>query len=276
MLDYISTVSCYDPHRIKLLSHRSRAILELGTPLKGFSYFDYTFLTPNKKKWQSHTSQTRHNRSSSANQHTIQLQTFLRGCHARYQIVNNERGQNRRGKSDAVVAGRDTAFQHMLLKYQKKHDERWMERRHVVDDSSGVENQSRQVQYMRWAALFDRKDKRIIYLASLIVRPTGIRTTTQYRSNKSLEEVDLVLIRLSRSFDYVMRWCIIRLSLVPHETLLQLNTIDSMKLIEQLFALKQNKKSIGQYRQFIRQYLTYCIYVARLGQEATQQSHRIR
>lgn len=57
---------------------------------------------------------------------------------------------------------------------------------------------------MRWAALFDRKDKRIIYLASLMARLVGIRTTTQHRFDESLEEVDLVLIRLMGSFDRVI------------------------------------------------------------------------
>ena len=84
-----------------------------------------------------------------------------------------------KGESDSIVGDRNTRFQQMLLDYQKKHDERWIERRRIADDPSGVENQSRWVQYMRWAALFDRKDKRIIYLASLMARPVGIRTATQ-------------------------------------------------------------------------------------------------
>ena len=90
MLDYISTVSCYDPHRVELPSYRSRAILELGTLLDRFSYFDCTFLTPNKKKWQSHISQTGHDQSGGAAQHAVQLQTFLHGRHARYWVVNDE------------------------------------------------------------------------------------------------------------------------------------------------------------------------------------------
>ena len=95
-----------------------------------------------------------------------------------------------------------------------------MERRRVVDDPSGVENQSRWVQFMRWAALFDGKDKRIIYLASLMARPASIRTAAHRRSDESLGEVDPVLIRLRGSFDRVMRRCAARLRLVPHETLL--------------------------------------------------------
>ena len=83
-----------------------------------------------------------------------------------------------------------------------------MERWRVADDPSGVKNQSRWVQYMRWATLFDGKDKRIIYLASLMARPAGIRTATHRQSDESLEKVDLVLIRLGGSFDRVMQRCI--------------------------------------------------------------------
>ena len=79
-----------------------------------------------------------------------------------------------------------------------------MERWRVADDPSGVENQSRWVQYMWWTALFDGKDKRIIYLASLMARPVGIRTATHRQSDESLKKVDLVLIRLGGSFDRVM------------------------------------------------------------------------
>ena len=252
------------------------AIPELGTPLGGFSCFDCTFLTPNKKKWQSHISQTGHNRSGGAAQHTVQLQTFSRGRHARYWVVKDKRDQDRKGESDSIVGDRNTGFQQMLLDYQKKHDKRWIERRRIADDPSGVENQSRWVQYMRWAALFDRKDKRIIYLASLMARPVGIRTATQRRSDESVGEVDPVLIRLGGSFDRVMRQCTARLSLVPHETLLWLNSIDPMKPAGQPFALKQNGKSMGRYRQFMRRCLTYCVRMARLGREVAQQLHGIR
>ena len=80
-----------------------------------------------------------------------------------------------------------------------------MERRHVVDNSSGVENQSRWVQYMKWAALFDGNEKRIIHLANLMARPVGIRIATHRRSDESLGEVDMVLTRLGSYFDRVMQ-----------------------------------------------------------------------
>ena len=190
--------------------------------------------------------------------------------------MNDERDHHIRGESDLVAEGADNPFRRMLLEYQKKYDEQWMERRRIADDPSGVENQSRWVQYMRWAALFEGKDKRIIYLASLMARPVGIRTATQRRSDESVGEVDPVLIRLGGSFDRVMRQCIARLSLVPHETLLWLNSIDPMKPAGQPFALKQNEKSMGRYRQFMRRCLTYCVRVACLGREVAQQLHGIR
>ena len=59
-----------------------------------------------------------------------------------------------------------------------------MERWRVADDPSGVENQSRWVQYMWWAALFDGKDKRIIYLASLMARPNTILLWNGLRSTR--------------------------------------------------------------------------------------------
>ena len=103
ILDYISTVSCCDPHRVELPSHRSRAIPELGTPLDGFSCSDCTFLTLNKKRWQSHISLTGHDRSGGAAQHAVQLQTFSRGRHARYWVVKDERDQDRSGESELIV-----------------------------------------------------------------------------------------------------------------------------------------------------------------------------
>ena len=54
---------------------------------------------------------------------------------------------------------------------------------------------------MQWATLFEGKDKYIIYLASLIARPTSIHITAYYRSDESLSEVNLVLIQLEESFD---------------------------------------------------------------------------
>ena len=44
------------------------------------------------------------------------------------------------------------------------------------------------------AALFEGKDKHIIYLTSLMARPTSIHTATPRRSDESLGEVDLVLV----------------------------------------------------------------------------------
>ena len=54
---------------------------------------------------------------------------------------------------------------------------------------------------MRWAALFEGKDKRIIYLTSLIAQLASIHIAAYRRFDKLLEEVDLVLIQLEGSFD---------------------------------------------------------------------------
>ena len=43
-------ISYYNLYRVELLLYRSRAILELETLLDSFSYFNYMFLIPNKKK----------------------------------------------------------------------------------------------------------------------------------------------------------------------------------------------------------------------------------
>ena len=90
----------------------------------------------------------------------------------------------------------------------------------MADNPDGVENQSRWVQYMKWTALFEDKDRRVIHLASLMARPKEIRSAAHRRLDEELGEVDEKLTRLGGSFDRVMRRCAQRLSLVPQETLL--------------------------------------------------------
>ncbi|KEF50778.1 uncharacterized protein A1O9_13170, partial [Exophiala aquamarina CBS 119918] len=201
------------------------------------------------------------------------MQTFTPYPHARYWIVG---GGHDYSAQDDRAGPQGDAFQRMLRTYKEKYDAQWQERRQIADDPKGVENQSRWVQYMGWAALFDAKDKRMIYLAGLMPRRAGIRTPAHRRSDESLGEVDPVLIRLGESFDRVMQRCAARLKLVPHESLLWLNSIDPMKPAGRPFELKQNEKSMYRYRQFVKRCLIYSVRTGRLGREVSRQSHGIR
>ena len=73
LLSYVSTLDCRDPNEIELPPRGVRAIPELGTPFAGFSCPDCAFLTTNKKKWQSHASQTGHRGSGRAAQYAVRL-----------------------------------------------------------------------------------------------------------------------------------------------------------------------------------------------------------
>lgn len=191
-------------------------------------------------------------------------------------MVRDERDRHTETEDDGATVHAEDPFQCMLRTYEEKYDTQWQERRQIADDPKGVENQSRWVQYIGWAALFDGKDKRVIYLAGLMARRVGIRTPAHRRSDESLGEVDPVLIRLGESFNRVMQRCAARLKLVPRESLLWLNSIDPIKPAGRPFELKQNEKSMYRYRQFIKRCLVYCVRAGRLGREVSRQSHGIR
>ena len=117
LLSYLLTVSVCDPHIMDLPPHGTSRIPELGTPLKGFRCVDCTYLTLNKKMWQSHISQSQHNGSGGASRYVVQLQTFSRGSYARYWVVGDERDQGAE-----MVEGVGNSFQQMLCEYQITYD----------------------------------------------------------------------------------------------------------------------------------------------------------
>ena len=120
---------------------------------------------------------------------------------------------------------------------------------------------------------FNSKHKREIFLVSLMPRHERIRTLVQRRNDVMLGEVDIVLFRIVGMVDRIMQRCIARLKLVPHETLRQLNSIDSTKPTRRLFTLKENEKSIYRYRQFIKRCLVYSVRTTRLRYDQILQQH---
>ena len=276
LLRYTSTLNFNDPHHMDLPTRGSQVIPELGIPVDGFNCPDCEFLTVNKKKWQSHLRQHQHGGLSRAAQHRVKMQTFSRGRHARYWIVCDEQGEGTEAEYDGGLVNTNDLFQLMLRTYKDKYNTQWEERRQIADDPKGVENQSRWVQFMGWSTLFNGKDKRMIYQAGLMPRRAGIRTPAHRENDASLGEVDPLLMRLGESFDRVMQRCAARLKLVPHESLLWLNSIDPMKPAGRPFELKQNEKSMYRYRQFVKRCLVYSVRAGRLGREASRQSHGIR
>jgi orsellinic acid/F9775 biosynthesis protein OrsD len=183
LLHYLSTLTVRDPRQVYLPPRGSRVIPELGAPLRGFSCPDCEFLTVNKKNWQRHTSQNHHGGGSPATQHMVKLQTFSRGRHARYWVVHDEREEDVKTGRDGAQGPPDDVFHRLLRTYEKKYNAQWQERQRIADNPQGVENQSRWVQYMGWAGLFDRKDKRMIYLTGLMARRAGVRTPAHRQSD---------------------------------------------------------------------------------------------
>ena len=268
LLNYLTTVSFCDPHTVDLPPHGTLGIPELGSPLKGFRCADCTYLTPNKKMWQSHISQSQHNGSGGANRYVVQLQTFSRGSYARYWVVGDESDQGAE-----MVEGVGDSFQQMLGEYQITYDAKRTQRRDIADNPQGSENQSMWVREMGWAEYFNGKHKREIFLASLMPRREGIRTPVQRRNDVTLGEVDMVLFRMVGVVDRIMQRCAARLKLVPHETLRWLNSIDPTKPAGRPFTLKKNEKSMYRYRQFIKRCLVYSVRTARLGRDQALQQH---
>ena len=169
LLNYLTTVSFCDSYTVNLSPYGTLGIPELGSSLKGFRYADCTYLTPNKKIWQSHISQSQYNESGGANRYVVQLQTFSRGLYARYWVVGDESDQG-----TEMVEGVENLFQQMLGKYQIIYDTKRTQRRDITDNPQGSENQSIQVREMGWAEYFNGKYKCKIFLASLISRREGI------------------------------------------------------------------------------------------------------
>jgi superfamily II DNA helicase RecQ len=170
----------------------------------------------------------------------------------------------------------EDGFQSMLQRYRVRHDAKRTKRREIADNPSGVGNQSTWVREMGWAEYFDDKQKRRIYLASLMPRSAHTRVPARRRNDETLGEVDMVLMRLGGSFDRIMQRCAARLKLVPHETLRWLNSIDPMTPAGRPFTLKENEKSMYRYRQFMKRCLVYCSRAARLGRREAQLQYQIQ
>ena len=264
---YVSTLQLQDPHTAELPPNNSVAIPELKRPIDGYRCECCGYLRQHKEDIQAHIRKERHRSGSGESYTRVLLQTFSHGRYARHWTVSLV-GEEENGEH----AGREAegSFQKMLADYKVKYTAKRTKRQEIADNPGETENQSMWVRELGWAEYFAEKNRRDIYLASLMPRAAGVRTPAHRRNDETLGEVDAVLTRLGGSLDRIMQRCAARLKLVPHETLRWLNSIDPTKPAGRPFTLKENEKSMYRYRQFMKRCLVYCSRTARLGREEAQ------
>ena len=104
-------------------------------------------------------------------------------------------------RADHLEEPTNKQFRGVLTQYQAQYDAKRAERRRIADNPSGSENQSPWVKEIGWVEYFAEKDKKTIYLTSLIPRPAQRRVADHRRNDETLGEVDTILIRLGGSFN---------------------------------------------------------------------------
>ena len=276
---WIATLSLQDPQTGLLPPNGSRVIPELHAPYNGYCCRQCDYITRSRPHIVVHVRKRGHLQPEGESWKRAPIQTFSPESCARYWIVAETPSEAENFENegeDRLEEPTNEQFHGLLTQYQAQYDAKRAERRRIADNPSGSENQSPWVKEMGWAEYFADKDKKTIYLTSLMPRPAQRRVADHRRNDETLGEVDAVLIRLGGSFDRVIDRCAERLKLVPHETLRWLNSIDPMKPAGRPFTLKEHESSMYRYRQFMKRCLVYCCRVAQLGGEEARRQHGIR
>ncbi|KAH6891540.1 hypothetical protein B0T10DRAFT_595824, partial [Thelonectria olida] len=201
-----------------------------------------------------------------------------RAPHARYWIV--ERARTRRGsrsssscrsggsssrESSTIAAeadinsggggGVDAGLLKLVRSCEKELNEAVAERRRKVEAPGGVNKESRWVQFMKWAAHLQGKDKLKFHQAGQSPVPKASEVRMWKQEDR---DANARLRVLAEGFRRELARGLERLDRVPDETLKWLGSIDPTKPGTKPFGRKQEAASMDRYSVCWERYLCYC------------------
>ncbi|PCD25888.1 hypothetical protein AU210_012322 [Fusarium oxysporum f. sp. radicis-cucumerinum] len=225
---------------------------------KGLSCESCRFLTRNSRNLATHETRARHHglqvsgRGGRNGRATVMLQSLRKAPHARYWIVNPA----------ATVRA-----------CEKDLKEAEVERQRQVEAPGGVDTESRWVQFMKWSAHLQQKDKPMLYQAGLSPASAAVEQRMWPRERR---EANQRLRELTESFRRELGRFMERLDKVPDETLEWLGSIDPTKPVSTPFGRKQKSDTMDRYSACWQRYLCYCVRIQPLGRDGAKTEHGIR
>ncbi|RKK76561.1 hypothetical protein BFJ71_g16904 [Fusarium oxysporum] len=248
---------------------------------KGFSCRSGScrFLTRNKSNLSTHETRNRHRTQveGERGRECVMLQSLRKAPHARYWIVDPARGADADSSPatehvDDAVAG-DTLLLQTVRACEKDLKKAEMERQRQVEAPGGVDTESRWVQFMKWSAHLQQRDKPTLYQAGLSPASAAVEQRMWPRERR---EANQRLRELTESFRRELGRCMERLDRVPDETLEWLGSIDPTKPVSTPFGRKQQSDTMDRYSACWQRYLCYCVRIQPLGREGAKTEHGIR
>jgi hypothetical protein len=156
---------------------------------------------------------------------------------------------------------------------EKELEKAAAERRRKVEAPGGVDQESRWVQFMKWAAHLQGKDKLMLHRAGLSPIP---KTSELKLWKQEARDANARLRALTESFGRELARGLERLDRVPDETLKWLGSIDATKPVTKPFGHKQEEATMDRYSANWERYLCYCARVWPLGRDKAREEHGIR
>jgi hypothetical protein len=201
------------------------------------------------------------------NWESVMLQSLRRAPHARYWIVETvrtrrgSRGSSRSSRSSSregsggvsVGASVDSGLLKLVRSCEKELDKAAAERRRKVEVPGGVDQESRWVQFIKWAAHLQGKDKLALHRAGMSPIP---KTSEQKLWKQEARDANARLRALAESFRRELSRGLERLDRVPDETLKWLGSIDATKPVTKPFGHKQEAATMERYSADWERYLS--------------------
>ncbi|KAK2685260.1 hypothetical protein QWA68_015647 [Fusarium oxysporum] len=210
------------------------------------------------------------------------LQSLRKAPHARYWIVNpaaavwaDRSGDNSSSTAEEgnVDTDSDTVLLQTVRACEKDLKEAEVERQRQVEAPGGVGTESRWVQFMKWSAHLQQRDKPMLYQAGLSPASAAVEQRMWPRERR---EANQRLRELTESFRRELGRCMERLDRVPDETLEWLGSIDPTKPVSTPFGRKQQSDTMDRYSACWQRYLCYCVRIQPLGRDGAKTKHGIR
>ncbi|KAJ0124103.1 Uncharacterized protein HZ326_31482, partial [Fusarium oxysporum f. sp. albedinis] len=211
----------------------------------------------------------------------VMLQTLCRAPHVRYWIVETVRtrcgsrwsSRSSRSSSREGSGGVDAGLLKLIRSCEKELGKAAAERRRKVEAPGGVDQESRWVQFMKWAAHLQGKDKLALHRAGMSPIP---KTSELKLWKQEARDANARLRALAESFCRELARGLERLDRVPDETLKWLGSIDATKPVTKPFGHKQEAATMERYSADWERYLCYCARVWPLGRDKAREEHGIR
>jgi hypothetical protein len=221
------------------------------------------------------------------NWESVMLQSLRRAPHARYWIVETvrtrrgSRGSSRSSRSRSssregsggISVSVDTELLKLVRSCEKELEKAVAERRRKVEAPGGVDQESRWVQFMKWAAHLQGKDKPELHRTGL---PPIPKTSERKLWKQEARDANARLRALVESFRRELARGLERLDRVPDETLKWLGSIDATKPVTKPFGHKQEAATMERYSADWERYLCYCARIWPLGRDRARKEHGIQ